>query len=291
MAKTFSRDGTALAFDRTGNGPPVILIGGALSDRSAGAPGLAALLEPRFTVLAYDRRGRGGSGDTVPHAVAREVEDLEAVITEAGGSAFVYGVSSGAALALEAAASGLGITRLALFEPPFRVADNVPRPPGDLTKTVAELASSGRRGDAVEAFLSKAVGLPPEIIARMRNSPMWAGLEAMAHTLVYDFTIMGDGSFPTERAASVTAPTLVIGSEASPAWLRQAVETVANTLPNARSRFLAGQFHGVPPEALARVLEEFFLGDSVTGALGSSRPLDSHVGVENVRSTNPSSRP
>jgi pimeloyl-ACP methyl ester carboxylesterase len=241
--------------------------------------------------LAYDRRGRGGSGDTVPYAVAREVEDLEAVITEAGGSTFVYGVSSGAALTLEAAASGLAITRVALFEPPFRVDDNVPRPPGDLTETVAKLASSGRRGDAVEAFLTKAVGLPPEAVARMRNSPMWAGFEAMAHTLVYDFTIMGDGSFPTERAASVTAPTLVIGSEASPAWLRQAVETVANTLPNAQPLFLAGQFHGVPPETLARVLEEFFIGDSGTGARALSRPLDPRVGVEDVRSTNPHSRP
>jgi pimeloyl-ACP methyl ester carboxylesterase len=291
VAKTFSRDGTAIAFDRLGSGPSIILVGGALSDRSAGAPGLAALLQPRFTVFTYDRRGRGGSGDTVPYAVAREVEDLEAVITEAGGSAFLYGVSSGAALALEAAASGLPITGLALFEPPFRVNGNFPRPPDDLTKTVEDLTSSGRRGDAVEAFLTKAVGLPPEAIAQMRNSPMWTGLEATAHTLVYDFTIMGDGSFPAERAASVTVRTLVIGSEASPPWLRQAVQTVADTLPNARPRFLAGQFHSVPRETLARVLEEFFVGDVVTGAERSSRPLDSRVGAENVRSPNPDSRP
>ena len=271
MGKVLSRDGTTIAFERSGKGPPVILVGGALSDRSAGAAGLAALLEPHFTVFGYDRRGRGESGDTLPYAVAREIEDLEALVNEAGGSACVYGVSSGAALALEAAARGIGITRLALFEPPFRVGESAPRPPADLTTRVAELISSGRRGEAVEFFITKAVGLPSEAVAQMRNAPMWSGLEAMAHTLVYDFAIMGDGSVPGERAVSVTIPTLVIGSETSPKWLHDAVKVVADALPNAEPCFLAGQFHSVPPETLAPVLAEFFSGAEATRLATSLR--------------------
>jgi len=260
MGKVFSRDGTAIAFDRQGIGPPIIIVAGALSDRSAGAPGLAALLQKNFTVFSYDRRGRGASGDTTPYSVAREIEDIEALIAEAGGSARVYGVSSGAALALEAAAHGLGITKLALFEPPYRADDSAPKPPDNLTARVAEMTASGRNGDAVELFITKAVGLPAEAVAQMRNAPMWTGLEAMAPTLVHDFTIMGDGKFDAGRMASVTTPTLVIASNTSPPWLRNAVQAVADALPNGETEFLEGQFHNVPPERLAPVLEKFFSG-------------------------------
>jgi len=208
MKKVRSKDGTPIAFDQLGEGLPVILVCGGSTDRSANAP-LAALLAPHFTVFNYDRRGRGDSGDTAPYAVAREVEDIETLIAEAGGSAFLYGTSSGAALALEAAASGLAITKLALWEPPF-ILDESRRPPADTAKTYTELVTAGRRGDAVEYFMAKVVGLPPEFVAQARNAPFWQAQEALAHTLAYDATIMGDYSLPTERAAIVKAPTLVI---------------------------------------------------------------------------------
>jgi pimeloyl-ACP methyl ester carboxylesterase len=257
MEKVLSKDGTTIAFDRSGHGPPVILVTGALNDRSSWM-GLPALLESRFTVFAYDRRGRGASGDTLPYAVAREVEDLEALVTEAGGAAAVFGVSSGAALALEAAARGVAVSQLALFEPPYRIDETAPRLPADLSTKVAQLTSSGRPGEAVEYFMTKAVGLPSEGVARMRNAPMWPGLEALAHTLLHDFEIMGDGSFPSDHVASVALPTLVLGSEGSAPWLREAVRAVGNALPNAETRFLAGQSHNIPPQTLAPVLEEFF---------------------------------
>lgn len=259
MRKVTSKDGTPIAFDRSGEGAAIILVGGAFQHRliDPRTAQLAALLAPHFTVFHYDRRGRGDSGDTAPYAVEREVEDLEALIKEAGGSAFVYGMSSGAALALEAAARGLAITKLALYEPPFMVDDSRPRPP-NLATQYTELTSSGRHGDAVELFMTKAVGMPVEAVAQMRNTPMWPALEAVAHTLAYDATIMGDGSLPTERAASVTVPTLVMDGGASPAWMRTAVQALTDALPNAQRRSLEGQTHDVAPEALAPVLEEFF---------------------------------
>jgi len=257
--KVRSSDGTIIAFEKSGNGPAIILVGGALSDRSAGAP-LAALLAPRFTVFSYDRRGRGDSGDTAPYAVEREVEDLAALIREAGGSAFVFGHSSGAALALEAAAHGLAVTKLALYEPPFIVDDSRPRVLEDFPARLAGLLAAGRRGDAVGLFMTEAVEAPAEMVDQMRQTPMWPAMEALAHTLMYDITIMGDNSLPTERAASVTVPTLVVDGGESPAWARNAVRALADALPAARRRTLEGQTHGVVPEAIAPVLEGFFAG-------------------------------
>ena len=257
--KVQSKDGTTIAFDRVGDGPPIILVGGGSVDRSANAP-LAALLAERFTVFNYDRRGRGSSGDTAPYAVEREIEDLEALINAAGGSASVYGTSSGAALALEAAASRLAITRLALWEPPFFVDDSRPRPPADTATTYTELVSAGRRGDAVEFFMAKVVGLPAEFVAEARNAPWWPAQEALAHTLAYDAMIMGDYSLPSERVASVTVPTLVIVGGASPAWMRSTARAVADILRYGQHCTLAGQEHNVAPEAIAPVLEEFFAG-------------------------------
>src|SRR5215213_8485368 len=177
MNRVTSSDGTTIAFERLGDGPPVILVCGASTDRSANAP-LAALLAEHFTVFNYDRRGRGGSGDTAPYAALREVEDLDALINEAGGSAFVYGTSSGNALALEAAASGLAITKLALWEPPF-ILDESRRPPSDQVEQYNEMIAMGRRGDAVEHSIMQVVGLPPEFIAGARNAPFWASQEAL----------------------------------------------------------------------------------------------------------------
>lgn len=253
-----SMDGTTIAFDRLGDGPPVVLVCGASTDRMANAP-LASALAPNFTVFNYDRRGRGDSGDTLPYAVQREVEDIDAVVGEAGGSAFLYGTSSGAALALEAAAAGLPITKLALWEPPFFL-DESQRPPADTPRTYNELVSADRRGDAVEYFMSKVVGLPDEFVAQARSAPFWAGLEAIAHTLAYDATIMGDYSVPTERAAAVGVPTVVIAGEASFPFMRETAQALADALSDGRYRALEGQDHNVAPEALAPVLVDFFTG-------------------------------
>ncbi len=258
MKKVISKDGTPIAFDQLGQGPAVILVCGGSVDRRSNAP-LGSLLAEHFTVFNYDRRGRGDSGDTAPYAVEREIEDINAVITAAGGSAFLYGTSSGAALALEAAASGLAITKLALWEPPF-ILDERRRPPADTAKIYTELVSAGRRGDAVEFFMAKVVGLPAEFVAEARKAPWWPAQEALAHTLAYDATIMGDYSLPTKRAASVTAPTLVIAGGADFPWMRDTAQALADTLPNAQRRTLEGQTHDVAPDALAPVLVEFFAG-------------------------------
>jgi pimeloyl-ACP methyl ester carboxylesterase len=258
MNTVTSRDGTTIAFDRMGEGPPVILVGGGSTDRMANAP-LAALLASDFTVLNHDRRGRGGSGDTAPYAVEREVEDIEALVEEAGGSAFLYGTSSGAALALEAAASGLPTTRLALWEPPY-VLDESRRPPADQVAQYDAMIAEGRRGDAVEYFMTKVVGMPAEFAAQARTQPWWSATEALAHTLAYDATIMGDYSVPTEQAASVKAPTLVIAGGADFPWMRETAQALAEALPGGQMRILEGQGHDVDPAVLAPVLVEFFRG-------------------------------
>lgn len=251
-----SIDGTRIAFDRLGEGPPVILVSGGSVDRSSNAP-VAELLADRFLVFNYDRRGRGPSGDTPPYSVQREVEDIQAVIGAAGGSAFLYGTSSGAGLVLEAAAGGLPITKAALWEPPY-VLDPDRRPPADTAKTFTELVSADRRGDAVEFFMVNVVGMPAEFAAQSRTQPWWAATEALAHTLAYDATIMGDYSLPVDRAALVAAPTLVLAGEASFPFMRETAQALAAALPNGETRTLEGQTHNVAPEAIAPVLEEFF---------------------------------
>ena len=256
MNNVTSRDGTTIAFDQLGDGPPVILVCGASTDRMANAP-LAALLAEHFTVFNYDRRGRGDSGDTAPYAVEREVEDLDAVIDDAGGSAFVYGTSSGGVLVLEAAASGVALTKLALWEVPFAI-DEGNRPPADQVERYDEMIAAGRRGDAVEYFMTKVVGLPPEFLAYARTQPFWQAQKALAHTLAYDATIMGDHSLPVERAAAVTAPTLVLAGEASFPFMRETARALANIIPDGQHRILEGQEHNVDPAVLAPVLVEFF---------------------------------
>jgi pimeloyl-ACP methyl ester carboxylesterase len=259
MQKVTSKDGTTIAFDRSGEGPPVVLVCGGSVDHTSNAP-LAALLAEHFTVFNYHRRGRGESGDTPPYAVAREVEDIEAVINAAGGSACVYGTSSGGALALEAARTlPTRITKLALWEPPFSP-DGYPRPPADTARTYTDLVAAGRRGDAVEFFMAKVVGLPPEFVAQARNAPWWPAQEALAHTLAYDATIMGDYVLPTERAAAVTVPTLVLAGGASFPFMRVTAQALADALPDGQRRTLDGQEHNIDPAALAPVLVEFFNG-------------------------------
>jgi pimeloyl-ACP methyl ester carboxylesterase len=251
-----SADGTALAFDQLGAGPPVVMVVGAFNTRATTGP-LAAALQDRLRILNYDRRGRGESGDTPPYAVEREIEDLDALIAEAGGSAAVFGYSSGANLALEAAAHGLAITKLALYEPPFLIDGSRPRPPAELPEQLAELISAGRRGDAVELYQTKAIGMPEEVVARLRDAPFRPGLEALAHTLVYDATIIGDLTLPTELIASIATPALVIDGEKSPPLMRDAAGAVADALPNGRRVTLPDQTHDISPDATAAELEGF----------------------------------
>lgn len=257
MSRALSKDGTAIAFERTGGGPPLVLVDGALCSRALGPmPALAPRLASHFTVFTYDRRGRNESGDTAPYSVAREVEDLEAIVREAGGQAFVYGVSSGAALALEAAARGVPILALAVFEPPFPV--DPARPPADHVARLRELVAAGRRNDAVRYFMRDMVGIPAALVLLMRLMPMWSKLRAVAHTLPYDAAIVLDPSLLRERVPAVRVPTLVIGGGKSPAPLRRAVEAVSAALPGAEQRILAGETHNVKPQKVAPVLVDYF---------------------------------
>jgi pimeloyl-ACP methyl ester carboxylesterase len=262
MERVASRDGTLIAYDRIGEGPALVVVTGALSDRSVAAT-LAPPLAGRFTVVAYDRRGRGDSGDTQPYAVEREIEDLDAVIGQAGGSAFVFGHSSGAALALEAAVRGIRITRLALYEPPYIVDDSRAPLPDDYVPTLRALVAEGRRADAVEYFWRVGVLMRLDAIAHLRGSPMWPAILARAASLPYDAEVMGDHmagrALPAEWATRVTIPTLVIDGGTSPPQLRNAAAAVASLLPNARRETLEGHGHGAPPQILAPVLASFFL--------------------------------
>jgi pimeloyl-ACP methyl ester carboxylesterase len=259
VEKVQSSDGTAIAFDRSGDGPPVILVPGLFQHRAIdpGTAELAALLAPRFTVFHYDRRGRGDSGDTAPYAVEREVEDLGVLIDAAGGAAALYGMSSGGALALEAAARGLAVTRLVLYEPPFTDNDGNIGPSEELAAGIAELVEAGRPGDAVALFMT-ASGAPAEAVAQMRQAPFWAGLESVAHTMPYDMALMGDAALLRERALTLGVPTLVLDGGASEPWGRRSADAVAAAVPGAERVTLEGQTHEVAAEPLAPVLAEFF---------------------------------
>ena len=259
-----SKDGTRIGFDRTGEGPVLVLVAGALSDRSS-TTRLAALLSERSTVINYDRRGRGESTDTLPYAVEREVEDIEALIDAAGGSASVFGHSSGAVLALEAAARlPAKVRKQVLFEPPFVVDDSRPRVPEDFVAHIDELIAAGKRGDAVAYFMTDAVGVPAEFVDGMKKSPMWAAMERTAHTLAYDGRLMGDTQagkpLPAERWKTAKAPALVLSGGASEPWLHAAAEALAALLPDAEHRVLEGLDHAaavMAAEKLVPVLAEF----------------------------------
>lgn len=269
MRTVTSRDGARIAFDQYGEGPALVLVSGASATRRDAAS-VAAALAPYFTVYAYDRRGRGDSGDMAPYAVEREVEDLDAALDVAGGSAFVFGHSSGAVLALDAARALRGkITKLALYEPPFVVDDTHPAMPSGFPEHLTDLVTSGRRSEAVERWMTF-IGLSEAMIEQMRHSPMWSGLESLAHTLAYDAAIMQDTEqgdpAPLKQWASVTIPTLVIdgtlslGSEAGHAFMRHGADALAKALPNAQRVTLQGQDHGPSNEALVPALRVFFLG-------------------------------
>lgn len=257
-----SQDGTSIAYERMGTGSPLILVDGALCYRDFGPMrALAELLQTHFRVYIYDRRGRGESGDTRPYAVEREVEDIEALIDEAGGEVFVYGVSSGAALSLDAANRLSSIKKLAVYEAPFVVDDSLPPRPDDYLPRMDALIAADKRGDAVKIFM-KTVGTPRFAILMMRFMPVWSKLQGVAHTLPNDFRILGDtGSgkpLPRDRWNNATMPTLVMDGGKSPAWMRNAMHTLCQTLPNAQYRTIKGQTHMLAPEAVAPLLVEFF---------------------------------
>ena len=251
-----SRDGTKITFDRQGHGPPVVLVSGGSVDRSSNAP-LATILAADFTVFNYDRRGRGESGDTQPYAIQREVEDIEAVIDAAGGSAHLYGSSSGAALALEATAAGAPVTKLALWEPPYILDENA-RPPKDQVQQYETMIAEGRRGDAAEYFMTQVVRLPAEFAAYAKTQPWWPAQEALAHTLKYDAIIMGDYSLPARSAQAVKVPTVVIFGTASMPFMPITADALAKVLPKGKVRSLEGQEHNVDPTVLGPVLRDFF---------------------------------
>ena len=253
MEKVQSADGTTIAYDSRGEGPALVMVPGAFCDRKS-FRSLAACLEPDFTVYLYDRRGRGDSSDAGAYAVEREVEDLEAVVSAAGGAACVFGHSSGAALALEAAAAGVDIRRLAAYEPPY-AGEGGPTP--ELADDLRRLAASGHRDEAAALFL-RTTGAPPQVIDMIKAGPDWPGMLAIAHTLPYDITLGNGGEVPVDRLAKITARTLALAGGASAGWAVEAAETIAATVPDASMQVLPGQGHGAADDVLAPVLKTFF---------------------------------
>jgi pimeloyl-ACP methyl ester carboxylesterase len=262
MGVTISKDGTRIGFDKEGQGPPVLLVDGAMCYRGSGPmKPLAKLLAPHFTVYTYDRRGRGESGDTQPWSLDREVEDIAALVREAGEPVYVYGISSGAVLALEAATRGVPIRRLALYEAPLMV-DDTREPLGEeFLPRLKALVAAGRRGDAVKMFM-KAVGVPAIGIFVMRLMPVWKKLTAIGHTLQYDLGFTSPYQqgrpLPSGLWSGATMPSLVMDGGKSPAWMRNAQAAVARVLPHATARTLPGQNHMVSARAVAPALIEFF---------------------------------
>lgn len=281
MNKVYSQDGTPIAYDEMGEGPTLVLVSGAMGVRKhTQVTDLVSQLQSHFNVVNYDRRGRGDSGNTLPYAIEREVEDIEALIDEVGGSAFLYGLSSGAVLALDAAHSlGQKVQKAALYEPPFIVDDNRAPVPDDYVEQLDKAIEAGRPGDAVEIFMTKALLMPQEVVAQMKapqtddggeaatKPPQWLGMEKVAHTLAYDGRIMGGTMsgkpLPPQRWANVSAPVLIVVGGKSEGFFHNGAQALAEQLADGRVRVLEGQDHAVSPAALAPVLLDFFAGEWV----------------------------
>ena len=261
VEKVRSKDGTEIAYDRVGDGPALVLVGAAWNDRMSAAP-LAELLASEFSVYTYDRRARGDSGFTEPYAVEREIEDVEAVIEAAGGSAYAFGVSSGGALALEAAAAGAPITKLAVYEIPYIVDDSRPPLASDYIEHLERLISADERLEVFSYFMTEAVQMPAEMVKPMAESGMADAMLPLAHTIPFDGRVMLRGSMngtplPARYCHEVTVPTLVMDGGDSPAWIRNAARGLVGVLPDVQYRTLDGQDHAAAPEAIAPELEEF----------------------------------
>jgi pimeloyl-ACP methyl ester carboxylesterase len=256
-----SRDGTRIAFEKTGSGPALVLVSGALSQRSLfrDQPLVPSLAE-HFTVYIYDRRGRGQSTDVQPYAVAREIEDLEALLADAGGPAYLYGVSSGGALALQATAK-LGpskIAKLAIYDPPYGQA---PEDFDEQKQRVGELVGKRVPGEAASYFLS-AIGTPPEALEAMKRSPEWETFKNIDFTLAYDYEVLGHGAVPEDVVKAIRVPTLVMTGEKSMAFMRPAADRIAALVPQSQRKILEGQAHQAEAGVVVPVLVEFFTGSS-----------------------------
>jgi pimeloyl-ACP methyl ester carboxylesterase len=264
MQTVTSKDGTTIAYDRYGSGPPVILVAGALGYRKfKQMEQLAALLSESVPVINYDRRGRGDSGEAGPFSIDREIEDIAALIDAAGGSASLWGWSSGGALALWAAAAGIGVERVSVYEIPFMVDPGDKLPARDYGARLERLVSAGDRSGAVRHFMRNAIGMPAPLVAAMSLTRMWKGLKSTAHTLPYDWAALGEHRMygaPLDPAefAGVTVPTLVVSGAKSPSNLRKSSKALAEVLPNAEHRELEGISHNVKMDRLAPVLADFF---------------------------------
>jgi pimeloyl-ACP methyl ester carboxylesterase len=262
MLTVASRDGTRIAYDTSGAGPPLVVVNGGLAERGAVAA-LRPLLEPHFTLIAYDRRGRGDSGDAAAYAPEREVEDLAAVIEAGGAPALVFGHSSGAILALRAATSGVPMRRLAVYEPPFMVPGTRPMPTRESTSRLAERLAANDREGALAIFFVEQVGLPQAAFDRLKASPAWPRMLAIAHTTAYDAKLTGDAGVPVAALAKLTLPTLVLSGTATWPWIAETARVVAEALPNAETVHLEGQAHSPAPDLLAPALVRFF-GEAAT---------------------------
>jgi pimeloyl-ACP methyl ester carboxylesterase len=262
MKTVTSRDGTTIAFDQSGQGPVVILVDGALQYRAfdQGMNELAELLSQYFTVIHYDRRGRGDSTDTLPYTLEREIEDIEAIIDNVGGSASLYGISSGAALAMEAAlALPDKVKKLVMYEVPYNDDESAQQAWKEYVRQLQELLDVGRKGDAVGLFMML-VGASPADVEGIKQTPMWPLWESIGHTLAYDhIAALGeDAAVPVERAANVSVPALIMDGSQSFPFMHATAVALANVMPNAYQRTLEGQTHEVSAEALAPVLINFF---------------------------------
>ncbi|MDA0635346.1 alpha/beta hydrolase [Nonomuraea sp. MCN248] len=263
MGTVRSKDGTIIAFDAVGEGQPLIMVDGATSHRAVNPLGaqVGELLRDGFRTYTYDRRGRGQSTDTAPYATEREIEDLAALIDDAGAPAMVCGASSGAALALDAAAAGLPINRLVLWEPPFIIDDSRPPVPPDYVQRLDDAIAKGRPGDAVEVFFTAAIGMPAEVVAGMRQSPFWPAVEEVAHTIAYDGRFVADTMagkpLDKDRWATVDVPVLAMHGDGTEPWLMVGARAVADLLPTATLQVVKGENHGVEADVLAPVLRRF----------------------------------
>src|SRR4051794_33783643 len=262
MTTTISADGTAIAYDAWGDGPPGAVVGGAFNDRGTWAELAQALGDAGFTGVSYDRRGRGDSDDTPPYAQDREFEDLAAVIDAVGaeGSVYAHGVSSGGALLLRAAATGVRVDKISVLEPPYRI-DGAPPVPDRYIETLTAFVDAGDRSGLVEYFQTRVIGLPAAMVASFKGTPMWAHLEAMAPTLVYDGHALGgdDHSLPAEMLSRLDVPVLAVTSTGTQVpWMPRAAEAVADAVPHGTFARLEGGYHDVPVPVLAPVLAAFY---------------------------------
>lgn len=254
MNKVISKDGTSIVFDQLGAGPAVIFIAGALCDRTY-TP--LSALSKLFTIVNYDRRGRGDSGNTLPYDVAREIEDIDALIDEMGGSVYLYGHSSGAALALEATLKlDKKIKKLAIYEPPYNTDEKAQKESEIFEKQLQKLLDSNLRGEAIEFFL-KSAGMPDEAVKGMQQSQSWSNYEALAPTIAYDNAVVG-GMVPIKRASTISVPTLIMHGSESYSFMSDAALALHKAIPNSQYKVLKDQTHEVKPEVLVPFLIDFF---------------------------------